>query len=250
MLDIAYLNELRRLEMDEILPHLPPRSRILEFGSGTGEQARFLAERGFDVVAIDLASSNYAKDRVFPVQDYDGRHIPLEDHSIDVIFSSNVLEHVENLDEISAEFRRVLKAGGLCVHAMPTTAWRFWTFASGVADSVKAAGGLPASLIRQAAAEGRGQQLTATLRRIGSGFLPRGHGTSPEGLSELWTFSRHAWLRKFQRVGFEVIRDWPVGFFYTGSVLLGSKLKFSRRRRLSRFFGSGTRIYLLKPNDG
>ena len=54
-----------------MLPELRPGSRLLEFGAGTGTQARALAERGMDVVAIDLAVSGYAQDRVFPVIDYD-----------------------------------------------------------------------------------------------------------------------------------------------------------------------------------
>ena len=69
MLDLDYLNLLRRLEIERVLPTIPQGCRVLEFGSGTGEQARFLTERGFNVTAIDLASSNYAKHRVFPVTD-------------------------------------------------------------------------------------------------------------------------------------------------------------------------------------
>ena len=95
------------------------------------------------MTAIDLATSNYAHDRLFPVQDYDGRRIPLADRSVDVIFSSNVLEHVDNFDEISAEFRRVLKPEGFAIHVLPTTAWRFWSFVSGTVKSLDAAASLP-----------------------------------------------------------------------------------------------------------
>lgn len=247
MVDISYLNLLRRSEMEDVLPLLPVGGRVLEFGSGTGEQARFLSERGFDVVALDLATSNYAHERIFPVTDYDGSHIPLEDQSIDAIFSSNVLEHVENLEQISAEFLRILKPRGIAVHVLPTAGWRFWSFATGAADSVKAAATLPFKLARNPSGDSRGRLLIRELRHVASGFVPRAHGTSWEGLSELWTFSRAAWRRKFRQYGFEVIHDRPVGFFYTGTVLFGHALTMEKRRRLGRVLGSATQVYLVKP---
>jgi SAM-dependent methyltransferase len=247
MLDIAYLNLLRRAEMEAVLPMLPPGSRILEFGSGTGEQARFLTEHGFEVTAIDLATSNYAHDRLFPVQDYDGHQIPLPDRSVDVIFSSNVLEHVDNFDEISAEFRRILKPGGFAIHVVPTTAWRFWTFLSGAAESLKAAICLPAWFYRRSASGEVKDGLVRQLRRIASGFVPRGHGTSAEGISELWSFSRIVWRRKFRRSGFEVIEDRPIGLFYTGTSFFGDRLPVARRRSMARIMGSSTRMYLIRP---
>ena len=43
------------------------------------------------------------------------------------MFSSNVLEHVRELDQLEVEIKRVLRPGGLCVHVLPTHVWRFWT---------------------------------------------------------------------------------------------------------------------------
>jgi len=246
--DISFLNRLRRLEIERVLPDLAGGTHVLEFGSGTGEQARFLVEQGFKVTAIDLASSNYADLRLFPVQDYDGRNIPLPDRSVDVIYSSNVLEHVENFDEVLAEFRRVLKPDGYAVHVLPTTAWRFWTFASAIADSLKAAVALPVRLARPAG-QSRARVLKREIRHIGSGFIPRAHGTAPEGISELWSFSTPAWKRKFRRCGFRVMADRPMGLFYTGTTLAGDALSIETRGRLSRLFGSATRVYLLKVDD-
>jgi SAM-dependent methyltransferase len=233
-------------EMEQLLPLLPVNARILEFGAGTGQQARFLSDRGFDVTAIDLASSNYAAARVFPVQEYDGHHIPLKDNSIDIVFSSNVLEHVANHGEIFAEFRRVLKPGGFALHVLPTPAWRFWTFVTGAVASLGAAAVLPVHLAGAAGNQRRVALLGRGLRRIVSGFIPRGHGTSAEGFSELWTFSRFAWLRKFRRHGFELIEDLPMGLFYTGVMLRGPALSFPTRRALSRTLGSASHLYKLK----
>jgi SAM-dependent methyltransferase len=246
MFNVEYLNELRIVEMERLLPYIPAGAAVLEFGAGTGQQARFLADRGFDVVAVDLADSTYSDHLVFPVQQYDGEHIPLADHSIDVIFSSNVLEHVENVPAIMSEFRRILRPSGFAIHVMPTPAWRFWTFVSGVANSAVTASRIPGSLIKPPAGKNRWQALRQTLRAIAAGLVPSGHGTSPEGISELYTFSRRAWLNTFAKHGFEVVEDRPIGLFYTGDMLFGDRMPFSTRERLSGSLGSASRIYIVK----
>lgn len=249
MFNVPYLNELRLVEMERLASYIPAGAKVLEFGAGTGQQARFLTDRGFDVAAVDLANSTYSEHLVFPVRRYDGEHIPLEDHSIDVIFSSNVLEHVENVPAIMSEFRRILRPSGFGIHVMPTPAWRFWTFASGVANSAVAATHIPKELIKPAAGQSRWRALKQNVRTIAAGLLPLGHGASPEGISELYTFSRRAWLNTFDKYGFDVVKDRPIGLFYTGHMLFGGRLSFSRREKLSRSLGSATRIYIVKPRD-
>ncbi|HZC37284.1 MAG TPA: class I SAM-dependent methyltransferase [Sphingomicrobium sp.] len=233
--------------MERLVAHIPAGARVLEFGAGTGQQARFLAGRGFDVVAVDLPESAYARKLVFPVQQYDGTHIPLDDQSVDVIFSSNVLEHVENVPAIMNEFRRILRPSGFGLHAMPTPAWRFWTFVSGVANSAVAAACIPRDLIKPPAERSRWRALKQNLRTIAASLLPIGHGTSVEGISELYTFSRRAWLNTFARHGFEVIEDRPMGLFYTGHMLFADRISFPTRGDLSRSLGSATRVYVVRP---
>src|SRR5262249_57567979 len=114
------LDGVRGAELDKVASLFPTGARVLEIGAGTGKQALELQRRGFDVTAIEIAESNYAAHRVFPIKDYDGRAIPLADASVDVVFSSNVLEHVTDLSRMHAEIRRVLAPGGTCVHVLPT----------------------------------------------------------------------------------------------------------------------------------
>src|SRR4051794_7005728 len=128
MFSIEHLDRLRRAEIDVIVGELPRGPlRILEIGAGTGRQAAELARHGFAVEAIEIPDSNYAGQRLFSLTDYDGRHIPFPDASFDVVFSSNVLEHVPDLPQVHREIHRVLKPGGFCLHILPTPSWRLWT---------------------------------------------------------------------------------------------------------------------------
>jgi SAM-dependent methyltransferase len=246
MFSIPFLDKLREAELEAALPQLKPGARLLEFGAGTGIQAKRLSERGFDVVAIDLASSGYADARLFPVIDYDGRNIPLETASIDVIFSSNVLEHVEDFSRIASEFRRITRPGGYGVHLMPSVGWRAWTLASGFPNAVVAT----ASAIKQAIApppgRSRADAVAADIKTAAVGVLPLGHGTAHEAFSELYSFSANAWRRRFAENGFVVERVMPIGIFHTGHQLLGSTMSIASRKALSRFLGSAANLFVVR----
>jgi SAM-dependent methyltransferase len=250
MFSLQYLDEIRRLELEIILPLFPPGARILEVGGGTGRQALELSRRGFDVAAIDLASSAYAAQRVFPILDYDGTTIPLPDASVDVVFSSNVLEHVGDLARMHREIRRVLNPNGTCIHVLPTHAWRFWTVLSGYPDAVAYLLTSAPSLLPQALPRGPECRLAAawyqTARGVGGRLLPRRHGERGNTISEIWLFHPSWWRRNFRENGFAIIHDAPMGVFFTGNMLLGPRLGVARRRQLAAVLGSTAHAFALK----
>src|SRR5262245_37570899 len=122
-----HLERLRSEELSHILPLLPPQAAILEIGAGMGWQARALAERGFSVTAIDIPGSLESKQRVHAVVEYDGFHLPFPGGHFNVVFSSNVLEHIPHLETFEAEIGRVLETSGKAIHIVPSGCWRFWT---------------------------------------------------------------------------------------------------------------------------
>jgi SAM-dependent methyltransferase len=247
LFDVGFLNTLREAEFDLIRTQLRSCSRILEFGAGTGAQARTLFNCGFEVVAIDLCASAYSDARVFPVMDYDGRRIPLPDSSVDIVYSSNVLEHVEDLPTIMSEFRRVLRSDGYCVHLMPSVAWRIWTFLAGPPTAIAAAGRVFVDLAKPPKGKSRGEAVVGDLKTALGAILPIGHGTSLEGVSELWTFSTASWRCVFEKNGFLVERCWPVGLFHTGHMLLGPRISIRGRQKLSNALGSAANAFIVRP---
>jgi len=126
MFSIEQLHHLRQYELKEAIPHFGKSRQILEIGGGTGHQAQILTQLGLDVVSIDLPTSQYRNHLVHPVMTYDGRQLPFADQSFDIVFSSNVLEHVEDLGTLHREIRRVLKTDGFGLHVMPSASWRYW----------------------------------------------------------------------------------------------------------------------------
>ena len=251
MLSISFLNQLRAAELAHIAACLPPGSRVLEIGAGTGQQARLLADQGFDVSAIEIPISNYSASRIFPITDYDGRTIPFPDASFDAVFSSNVLEHVPDLTNLHREIRRVLKPGGRVIHVLPTPAWRCWTTLSAFPDALQSVASLAARLLPPL---GGGPQawrdwravLNRAVRYLAAPVLQRRHGERGMLLTEPWFFRPAWWRRNFVANGFQVLEDRPMGMFYTGNMLLGERLPLPRRERLAAWLGSACHLFLLK----
>ena len=102
---------------------LRPMGRGLEIGAGTGYFSLNLLRQGIlsDVTCTDvsagmletLASSAERMHLDVETVVCDAENLPFPDNSFDVVFGHAVLHHIPNLDKAFAEFRRVLKPGGL-----------------------------------------------------------------------------------------------------------------------------------------
>lgn len=255
MLTRAHLDAIRAYEIDRVLRLVPaPRGRLLEIGAAGGHQAALLAKHFAAVEAIDLAASIPAGDKPFPVRAYDGRRLPFPDRSFDLVFSSNVLEHIPHVEAFQAEIRRVLKPGGLAVHVLPSPSWRFWTILTHYLD-------LPARVLarltRRSSTEAGPAAAVATAvpqrpslaTGLGNILLERRHGERGTTLGEFYLFSQVAWRRLFQRHGFIVEQVRPLGLFYTGYALLDRGLSIGRRQTLATALGSSTILYVLRDRS-
>lgn len=251
MFNVEFLHEIREYELAEIMRYLPRSSRILEIGGGTGYQAKQLQDAGYSLESIDIPDGNYTDQRVFPVKDYDGVHIPFPDDSFDIVFSSNVLEHVRDLPALDKDIRRVLRPNGYCVHVMPTGAWRGWTNIAhytelvqrlllDVRHQVKNRGGTPT----RALPKNIGREWYKLLRHYL--IVPR-HGETGNALTEIYTFSKLAWLKKFRELSYRIDSATPLGLFYTGHMVFGKRVPIKKRCDVANLLGSACVIYTVKP---
>jgi SAM-dependent methyltransferase len=246
----AILRTIREREVEEVLSFLPSGAAVLEIGAGAGWQARIFAAHGHPVEAIDLPQSGYRDAAVWPVMPYDGVHIPFPDAKFDVIFSSNVLEHVESLETLMEEMRRVLRPGGLAIHLLPTSSWRIWATVSHyalVARRLLTRGRSPALVHGdRGPAPDPGAVKRPGARRLAR-FVPPPHGARGNFLTEVYWFSRGRWLRFFRRHGWRVLQCVPNKLFYARLLTLRSEFSIERLRRLSFVLGSSCLIYVLQP---
>ena len=238
-------------ELDLVARFIPAGSRILEIGAGVGWQAKELQNRGFNVEAIDLADGTYAHLQIHHVQSYDGKTVPFPDDSFDVVFSSNVLEHIPQVEVFQSEIHRVLRPGGIAIHGLPTPTWRLWT---SFMHYPHIALRLVSKFIRRPTDIGPGVQgakfdgkyhsfLSRMCRAL---YAPR-HGESGSVATELYYFSRRRWRNLFARTGWNIVDMISNRLLYSGYLLGGSLLPFFLRRWASKCIGGSVTFYVLRP---
>lgn len=248
---LDFLDKVRVFELHKAMKFFPPVGlgekgcRLMELGSGTGKQAKILSDAGYEVVALDVDNSSYRSVRCFDVTEYDGKSIPFPSLSQDVVFSSNVLEHVVDLDDVLSETYRVLKNDGICVHLIPTPSCRFWTlfahylwFARRIFQRV---------IFSKSNADALDlPRAPTTFKSLIWTLFPPKHGERGNTVSEIYYYSTRFWIGKFESSGFEVVALESNHLFYTMANSFGLYLSISLRQFLSRLFGGACRIYVLK----
>jgi SAM-dependent methyltransferase len=230
---VGHLQQIREYELELVLPLLPRGGRILEIGAGAGWQSRALSERGYAVEAIDTAGSCYQETRIWPVTIYDGNIIPFADESFDAVFSSNVLEHIPQVELFQEEIRRVLKSGGGAVHILPSASWRIWTNATHYFQICQ-------EFVKSA------EPVRDKIYRLRHSWYPLPHGERGSALTEIYTFRKRAWLKLFGASKWTVEKTYSNRLFYTGHSMFDSLLSLRVRHWLSYVLGSSCNIICLK----
>jgi SAM-dependent methyltransferase len=240
-------HRVRSFELNEIIQFLPKNAVMLEIGAGDGWQAKQLSKHCANVYAVDVEGSRNTANWHFPVQLYDGYNLPFESHFFDVVYSSNVLEHVVEIEKIQSEMGRVLKPGGIAIHCVPSATWRVWTSLGHLIYIVKLI--FKSFFLKFIRAENLESTSTRIKNTRWSSLLklilisPR-HGEHGSALSEIILFSRRYWLTLFPVSDWTLIHYHPSHIFYTGNEIFGTMIGVGTRSKLSRIFGSSTHIFI------
>jgi SAM-dependent methyltransferase len=114
-------SELRR---SFLVAELVPGERVLDLGCGDGAFTALIAEHGAEPVGVEVAAAAVARARGrhpgldFRLAPVDGP-LPLADNACQMVWASEVIEHVADTARWLSEVRRVLAPGGRLLLTTP-----------------------------------------------------------------------------------------------------------------------------------
>jgi SAM-dependent methyltransferase len=107
-----------------LLGEARPGERVLDLGCGAGRFVAALRDAGADPVGVELAEAALERARRnaagadLRLVEPDGS-LPLDHASVDLVWCSEVLEHVADTGHVLLEVRRVLRPGGRLLVTVP-----------------------------------------------------------------------------------------------------------------------------------
>ena len=103
-------------KIKQLAPQLP--GRLLDFGCGSKPYEKLFTNAA-EYIGIDFENEGHPHANESIDILYDGKTIPFPDEHFDSVFSSEVFEHIFNLEEIIPEIKRVMKKGAKILITCP-----------------------------------------------------------------------------------------------------------------------------------
>ena len=117
----------RRAVIQALVTHagpLPGGARVLDAGCGTGRNLHEYARLGqAEGIEPSQTAVDYCRERGLAVQQAGLESLPFEDGRFDIVFASDVLEHVEGDVFAFRELHRVARPGAAFVITVPAYTW-------------------------------------------------------------------------------------------------------------------------------
>ena len=169
---------------------------------------------------------------------------------MDLVFSSNLIEHLPDIDKAMSECRRVIKKDGLIIHSVPNCTWKFfhlilyYPFASKVL-LLKLFSSRRAKELLESVSPNTG--LDSSLRPQGNAFslkeylFPKTHGISKSHFSEFRRWTQKYWAKVFQANALEIVEIVQLPFYF------GWGYNFRFLLKLGNYLGlSSSTAYVLR----
>ena len=213
-----YLRGLRRREIELIFGRCPPNAFAhgLELGAGDGFQSALLAPYVGKLVATDYRPQIIRRaagpNITFATCDAERVDEQFDAASFDLIFSSNMMEHLPDPMRALNAMRTVLRDDGLAIHVIPSPFWKLCHLVGFYPNAVL-------TRLQRLSERGKAAAIPALSEdpwdnNPKSGFAqrpylarllwPAAHGASGSNLAEFRLFSRGHWSALFEAAGFQV----------------------------------------------
>jgi len=252
----TYLHAIRKRETEVIFSGCPPHAfpAALELGAGDGYQSTLLQVYVDRLVATDwdvtlLLNSRSDRVDVRPC-DAEAAADAFPPAEFDLVFSSNVLEHLPNPGLALRSIHRVLRDDGITVHVMPSPFWKLCNLSLFFPFLI--ARGLRRLARGTAFKSGEvghvlpnNPKMPSTGRSWARRLWPPPHGAYRGHLQEFWAYRKARWVQEFQRAGFRVVRTMK------GPVCSGYGLGWDLLRRMLERAGlTGEYVYVATKEGG
>lgn len=121
---VAHQDPLTQRRVDIFLKVVPPNSKVLDLGCGNGRGSNLLVSSGMRVLGVDVSYDALRKarelDGTFPtVQGICDAALPFRRESFDVVYCTEVIEHVMDPQVLVRECFRVLRPSGTLFVSAP-----------------------------------------------------------------------------------------------------------------------------------
>lgn len=216
---------LRKFEIDKMLDGFPKEhfDKALELGCGSGKHSKHLAYYCKKLIAIEYNENRLTEhsDEKTTFLTGDAQDLSqFSNNEMDMIFSSNLIEHLPNPGRCMAECRRVIKQEGLIIHAVPNRLWKIFHLLLYYPLGIKIilrrtfSADKSADIGEFIAAEAK---LNSNMRPLDyslkKNLLPKPHGISKSHISEFKNWGEKHWINIFEKNGLEVVNIVRLPFY-------------------------------------
>ena len=205
--------DLRRREIETVFQSVPYDTfeDVLELGAGDGAQSRIIAKYAKKILSTDVNDDRLVREP-FPGVSYDicnVEKIEYDAKRFDLVYSSNLLEHIRDPSIPLLEMRKVMRDDGLMIHVIPNRFWKllhiglfYPNLLLSIADFVASGGKVGLQKRQISRGNNLGRATPSFLRR---NLWPTVHGEYDDHLREFLSMGSNRWMRIFKSVNLEVV---------------------------------------------
>ena len=272
---LSYIHNLRSREIRITFGRCSPNTfeEGLELGAGDGFQSTLLQKYISRLICTDLNSDRLIKNDIDKIQylTCDAEEVDkyFSEKRFDIIFSSNLFEHLPNPDKCLKGIHKILKEQGVIIHIMPNPFWKlcqiimfYPNLLSTMHRHMKVAGGMRGFLEQihkkifdikagknnKAKVErNMGNNPKSTRRKYGylrTMLWLTPHGAYNSNIEELCRFRKSRWIKEINSAGFRTLK------VLKGPVSSGYGFGFDRLRGILERIGiTSEYIYVAEKKD-
>ncbi len=234
---LRILHKARRKEIEIVFEKVPEGTFAsgLELGAGDGFQSKLLKMYISRRVCTEYNWNRLVKDDdTITYVEADAENIDkyFAAEEFDIVFSSNLLEHLPNPRRGLEGIHRILKDDGVTIHIMPNPTWKLsmlilfypillFTLPRRVLRKIRNRSDKKQILRENTTPGGMGNNPKFSNRErgfLGSRLFPVPHGAYKNNIEEIFKYRKKKWEKEFKDSDFEIITvikgPFCFGYFY------------------------------------